>query len=95
MIRARFELEAYDPNGDDVRVHVSIDSTLDAQYVQRAAQQALDAGLRGVGAITEPGPVECDAEHVSGQLCDVCGVMRGRTHDPVWARLAAQHGQPL
>lgn len=27
--------------------------------------------------------VECDAEHLPGQPCDVCGVMRGRPHTPV------------
>jgi hypothetical protein len=28
--------------------------------------------------------VECDAEHLPGQPCSVCGLMRGRPHEPVW-----------
>lgn len=43
---------------------------------QRLTIEQLNAVLMGV---------ECDAEHVAGQPCDVCGIMRGRPHSPVFS----------
>lgn len=55
MIRARYEVEALDPNGDDCRVCVHVESVLDTVHASRAAQAGVEASLRGIGAIIVPG----------------------------------------